>query len=388
MPAKIEFADRLKTLPPYLFVEIDRAKREALAQGRDVINLGVGDPDLPTPKHIVDALKKAVEDGANHHYAFDAGLPKLREEIAKWFKKRFSVALDANTEIYPLIGSKEGIAHLPLGVINPKDKVLLTDPAYPAYRPTIQFAAGHVVDLPMKEENNWLPDLKKLKTAKDIKMIVINYPNNPTAATATRAFYEELVGICRKKGIIILSDMAYSEVYFDGQKPVSILEIEGAKEVAIEFHSFSKTYYMTGWRMGWACGHPTLVAALGKVKSNYDSGIFQAIQVAGITALNSDPSVTQEMRRVFEDRRDFLVKGLHSFGWMIPSPKATYYVWAKIPKGFKTSMETAKTFLDKADIVATPGNGFGKGGEGYIRMTLTVPKERLAQAIERLKKVL
>jgi len=244
------------------------------------------------------------------------------------------------------------------------------------------------VDLPMKEENNWLPDLKKLEDAKDIKMIVINYPNNPTAAIATRKFYEELVGICRKKGIIILSDMAYSEVYFDGEKPVSILEIPGAKEVAIEFHSFSKTYYMTGWRMGWACGHPTLVAALGKVKSNYDSGIFQAVQVAGITALNSDPSVTQEMRRVFQDRRDFLVKGLHSIGWKIPSPKATYYVWAKIPKGFKSSMETAKTFLDKADIVATPGNGFGKGGEGYIRMTLTVPKERISQAIDRLKKVL
>jgi LL-diaminopimelate aminotransferase len=384
----IEFAERLKSLPPYLFVEIDRAKREAIAQGRDVINLGVGDPDLPTHEHIVKSMQAAVADGANHHYAFDAGLPALKDEIAVWFKKRFNVALDPKSEIYPLIGSKEGIAHLPLGVVNPKDKVMLTDPAYPAYRPTIQFAGGRIVDLPMKERNAWLPDLKKLGSAKDIRMIVVNYPNNPTAAVATKEFDQELVAICRLKNIIILSDMAYSEVYYDNLKPISILEIDGAKDVAIEFHSFSKTYYMTGWRLGWACGNPTLVAALGKIKSNYDSGIFQAVQAAGITALRSEPSITENMRKLFQERRDLLINGLRGLGWKIPSPKAAFYVWAKLPKGFGSSMETAKTFLDKADIVITPGNGFGKGGEGYIRMALTVPKERINEAVARLRKVL
>ncbi len=385
---KIEFADRLKELPPYLFVEIDKAKRAALAEGRDVINLGVGDPDYPTPPHIIEALQKAALDGANHHYAFDAGMPELRQEIAKWFEKRFAVQLNPDGEIYPLIGTKEGIAHLPLGVINPKDKVLLTDPAYPAYRPTIQFAGGKVVSVPMKASNDFLPDLKKIEAAKDIKMMVINYPNNPTGATATREFYEGLVKLAREKGFIILSDMAYSEVYFDGVKPPSILEIEGSKDVAIEFHSFSKTFYMTGWRIGWACGNPTLIAALAKVKSNMDSGVFQAIQIAGMAALKSSDDVTQDMRQLYQERRDYLINGLRSLGWKIPSPKAAFYVWAKIPKGFNDSMETSKAFLDKADIVVTPGVGFGEGGEGYVRMALTVSKDRINEAVERLRKVL
>lgn len=238
----IEFSDRLKGLPPYLFVEIDKAKREAMAQGRDVINLGVGDPDLPTPPHIVSAMIEAVKDGNNHHYAFDAGLPQLRQEIGKWFNSRFNVSLNSDTEIYPLIGSKEGLAHLPLGVINPKDKVLLTDPSYPAYRPTLQFAGAKIINVPIKASNDFIPDLDKIRDYKDIKAIVINYPNNPTAATATREFYEGLVKIALEKGILIISDMAYSEVYYDGQKPLSILEIEGARDIAIEFHSFSKTY--------------------------------------------------------------------------------------------------------------------------------------------------
>lgn len=384
----IEFADRLKALPPYLFVAIDKAKRAAMAEGRDVINLGIGDPDYPTHPHIIQAMKKATEDPANHHYALDAGLPLLREEIAIWFKNRFNVTLNTSDEIYPLIGSKEGLAHLPLGIINPKDKVLLTDPAYPAYRPTIQFAGGKIIDLPIKASNGWLPNLKKIESYKDIKAIFINYPNNPTAAVATREFYEGLVKIAREKQIIIVSDMAYSEVYFDGQKPLSILEIEGAKDVAIEFHSLSKTFYMTGWRIGWACGNPTLVAALAKVKSNCDSGIFQAIQVAGVAALRSAPEVTESMRSLYQERRDYLINGLRGLGWKIEPPKAAFYVFAKLPKGFKDSMECSKAFLDKADIVATPGVGFGKAGEGYIRMALTVSKERINEAVDRLRKVL
>ncbi len=388
MSINIEFADRLKELPPYLFVEIDKAKRAAMAQGRDVINLGIGDPDYPTHQPIIDAMKKALDDGNNHHYALDAGLPALRQEIARWFQGRFNVALNSDTEIYPLIGSKEGLAHLPLGIINPKDKVALTDPAYPAYRPTLLFAGAKIVSVPLKASQGFLPDLSKVEKIKDLKMMVVNYPNNPTATTATREFYQGLVDLARSKGFIIVSDMAYSEVYFDGEKPVSILEIEGAKDVAIEFHSFSKTYYMTGWRIGWACGNPTLIAALGKVKTNYDSGIFPAIQVAAISALKMPTSAIEEMRNLYQERRDLLINGLRAIGWKITPPKAAYYVWAKIPKGFSGSMETSKAFLDKADIVVTPGNGFGEAGEGYIRMALTVPKERLHEAVDRLKKVL
>lgn len=388
MSNTIEFSDRLKNLPPYLFIEIDKAKRAAVAQGRDVINLGIGDPDLPTHEHIIEAIKNAVEDGANHHYALDAGLPELKIEIATWFQGRFNTALDPESEIYPLIGSKEGLAHLPLGVINPKDKVLLTDPAYPAYRPSIEFAGGRIINLPLKASNGFLPDLKKIADIKDPKMIVVNYPNNPTAATATKEFYTELVALARDKGFVIVSDMAYSEVYFDNEKPLSILEIEGAKDVTIEFHSLSKTYYMTGWRIGWACGNPTLIAALAKVKSNFDSGLFQAIQIAGIAALKSDPEITEDMRTLYQDRRDHLINGLRGLGWKIPPPKAAFYVWAKIPKGFSNSMETAKAFLDKADILITPGNGFGDGGEGYVRMALTVSKDRINEAVTRLQKVL
>lgn len=388
MPISIEFSDRLKNLPPYLFVEIDKARRAAVAEGRDVINLGIGDPDYPTPAHIIEAMQNAVKDEANHHYALDAGMPELKTEIATWFQNRFNVSLNTENEIYPLIGSKEGLAHLPLGVINPKNKVLLTDPAYPAYRPSIEFAGGKIVNLPLKAGNSFLPDLKKIADIKDARMIVINYPNNPTAATATKEFYTELVALARDKGFIIVSDMAYSEVYFDNEKPLSILEIEGAKEVAIEFHSLSKTYYMTGWRIGWACGNPTLIAALAKVKSNFDSGIFRAIQVAGIAALKSNPEITEDMRALYQDRRDYLINGLRGLGWKITPPKAAFYVWAKLPKGFSSSMETAKAFLDKADIVITPGNGFGDGGEGYVRMALTVSKDRINEAVTRIQKIL
>lgn len=385
---EFQFSERLQQLPPYLFLAIDKAKRAAMAEGRDVINLGIGDPDMPTHPHIIEAMQKAVADPNNHHYAFDAGMPELRNEIKTWFGNRFNVDLDANTEIYPLIGSKEGIAHFPLAFINPKDKVLLTDPAYPAYRPTIEFAGGKIINIPMKAGNDFLPNLDHIANYKDIKMVVINYPNNPTAAVATREFYEGLVKLAHEKEFIILSDMAYSEVYYDGEKPLSILEIEGAKDVAIEFHSLSKTYYMTGWRIGWACGNAKLIAGLAKVKSNCDSGIFQAIQVAGIAALKSPAEITEDMRQLFQDRRDYLINGLRGFGWKIDPPKAAFYVWAKLPKGYSSSMETAKAFLDKADIVITPGNGFGEGGEGYVRMALTVSVERINEAVQRIAKII
>lgn len=389
MPINIEFSDRLKELPPYLFVEIDKAKRQAKAEGRDVIDLGIGDPDTPTFPHIIDALKTAAADPANHHYAFDAGLPPFRQAISEWFQKRFNVSLDPQTEIYPLIGSKEGLAHLPLGIINPKDKVILTDPAYPAYRASLTFAGAHILNVALKEGSDFLPDLKKIAEYKNVKAMFVNYPNNPTAATATREFYTELVTLAQEKGIILISDMAYSEIYYENKKPVSILEIPGAKEVAIEFHSFSKTYNMAGWRLGWACGNPQLITALAKVKTNYDSGIFQAIQVAGITALlKTPPQELDRLRSIYEERRDCLINGLRSVGWKIPSPMAAFYVWAKIPKNFTDSISAAKTFLEQANIVATPGVGFGPAGEGYIRMSLTVPKDRLIEATARIGKIL
>jgi LL-diaminopimelate aminotransferase len=388
MSVNIKTADRLKKIPPYLFVEIDKAKQQAMAEGRDIINLGIGDPDTPTLPNIIKTMKEALDDTANHHYALDAGLPELRSEISTWFQNRFNVSLDSSTEIYPLIGSKEGLAHLPLGIINPKDKVILTNPAYPAYQSSIIFAGGKIVSVPLKENRGFLPDLKKVADIKGAKAMFVNYPNNPTAATATKEFYTELVQIARDKGIILISDMAYSEIYYDDEKPLSLLEIEGAKDIAIEFHSLSKTYNMTGWRIGWACGNSQLISALAKVKSNFDSGIFQAIQVAGIAALKTDKEEVGDIRRMYEERRDCLVNGLRSIGWKVPAPKAAFYVWGKIPKGFKDSMETAKAFLEKADIVATPGVGFGKFGEGYIRMALTVPKDRITEAVERLGKIL
>jgi LL-diaminopimelate aminotransferase len=384
----IEWADRLKELPPYLFIEIDRARRKARAAGRDIIDLGIGDPDTPTFPHIIEAMKQAVGDPANHRYALDAGLPQLRQAIVQWFQKRFEVVLDADTEVYPLIGSKEGLAHFPLGIINPKDKVLLTDPAYPAYQASVIFAGGKIVTVPLKEAHGFLPDLKKVAELKGIKAMFVNYPNNPTAATATKEFYAELVRIARERGILLISDLAYSEIYYDEQRPSSLLEIEGAKDIAIEFHSLSKTYNMTGWRIGWACGNPRLIAALAKVKSNYDSGVFQAVQVAGIAALKTGAEDLHDLRGMYEERRDTLINGLRSIGWKIPPPNAAFYVWARIPKGFTDSMTTARIFLEKADIVATPGVGFGKSGEGYIRMSLTVGKDRLAQAVERLSKIL
>jgi LL-diaminopimelate aminotransferase len=385
---KIEYSKALKSLPPYLFVEIDRARREAIAAGRDIINLGVGDPDQRTHQVIIDALKKAAEDVNNHHYPFDEGVPQLRTEIAKWFKNRFRVELEPQTEIYPLIGSKEGIAHLPLGIINPGDKVVLTEPAYPAYQAAVTFAGGKIQYLPLKASHGFLPKIQDIENLKKVKAIFVCYPNNPTAATADKKFYQDLVAVCKAKGIIIVSDLAYGEVYYDGIKPPSILEVDGARDISIEFHSFSKTYYMTGWRLGWACGNPMLVSALARVKSNCDSGVFNAIQYAGIAALNMDPRDIDDMRGEYQTRRDALINGLRAIGWKIELPKATFYVWAKIPSKFNDSMSCAKAFLDEADIVVTPGTGFGKAGEGYVRMALTLPTDRIHQAVARLAKIL
>ncbi|MFH1777924.1 MAG: LL-diaminopimelate aminotransferase [Candidatus Omnitrophota bacterium] len=385
----MELSHRLKKLPPYLFAEIDRAKRKAKEEGRDIIDLGVGDPDLPTPKNIIDKLNEAARDPRNHRYALDQGMPRLREAIANWYKNRFKAQVDPEREILPLIGSKEGIAHLPLAFINSGDVVLLPDPAYPAYKSAVIFSDGIPYLIPLLEKNNFLPDFSMIK--KDIlsrvKIIYLNYPNNPTAAVADAGFLKQAVEFARQNSLVLCYDNAYSEMSYDNFRSPSLLEIDGAKEVGIEFHSLSKTYNMTGWRIGWAVGNKEIISALAKVKANIDSGIFSAIQVAGIEALERTERHVREMCKIYKRRRDIMVEGLNKIGIQAARPKATFYLWMKMPIG-NSSAECAKLFLEKADIVVTPGVGFGLYGEGYIRMALTVPEERLSIALSRIEKIL
>lgn len=380
-----ELSERIKRLPPYLFVEIDKAKRKARAEGRDIIDLGIGDPDEASPKEVVDALCKAAEDPKNQRYPLDEGIPALRDRIAEWYKKRFSVTLDPDKEVLVLIGSKEGIAHMPLAFINPGDVSLVPDPCYPPYKGGTILAGGKVHAMPLLEENNFLPDLKPVKKA---RLLYINYPNNPTSAVCDKGFFEDAVLFARKNNIIVAHDAAYSEIAFDGYRPGSFLKAAGAKEVGVEFHSLSKTCNMTGWRIGFVCGSEKIVSAIAKVKSNIDSGAFNAIQVAGITALDIAEKHTQKMNNVYQERRDALVDGLNRIGWTTRKPKATFYVWTRIPKQYKSSIEFAARVLEKANIVITPGIGMGASGEGYVRMALTVSKERMEEAVERLRQIL
>ena len=379
------FSERLKKLPPYLFVELDRLKAEAKARGVDVIDLGVGDPDLPTPAHIVKAAEEAVRKPENHHYPSSVGMLAFREAAAHWFEKRFGVRLNPETEVVTLIGSKEGIAHFPLAFVNPGDVVLVPTPAYPVYHIGTLFAGGETFYLPLRPENNFLPDLESIP--KDVlsraKIIWLNYPNNPTAAVATKDFFARVVSFARENKLIVAHDAAYTELYFDDYRPPSILEVEGAREVAIEFHSLSKTYCMTGWRIGFAVGNETLIAGLAKVKNNVDSGAFQAVQEAGIAALSGDQSCVEEFRKIFRERRDVVVEGLKSLGFELDPPRATFYVWARVPEGYSSAAFAAK-LLQEAGIVVTPGHGFGEPGEGFFRVALTVDKNRLKEALARI----
>ncbi len=385
---KIELADRLKKLPPYLFAEIDRMKREVVGTGRDIIDLGVGDPDLPTPPHIIEALHRAALDPANHRYALDLGMPALRRAIADWYGRRFGVRLDPDTEVLPLIGSKEGIGHIPFAFVNPGDAVLVPDPGYPVYQATTILAGGEPHRMPLLDERGFLPDLDAIpaEVRRRAKLLFINYPNNPTAATCDRGFFALVAEFARRHGIIVCHDAAYTELAYDGFRPPSFLELDGAKEVGIEFHSLSKTYSMTGWRVGFAVGNAEVIAGLGKVKSNLDSGIFQAVQLAGVAALDGPQDFLEEYIAIYRRRRDALVDGLRSLGWSVAKPRATFYVWARVP-GRLRSAELAGRLLKEAGIVATPGNGLGPSGEGYIRMTLTVPEERIREAVERIGKL-
>ncbi len=386
---RIEKADRLKKLPPYLFAEIDKARRKAQLEGGDIIDLGVGDPDQPTPRHIVEKLYQAAAEPANQRYALELGMPVFRETIARWYQSRFNVRLDPDTEILPLLGSKEGLAHLPLALVNSGDVVLIPEPCYPPYRSATIFSAGRPQYLPLLENNAFLPQLTKLRSAicAKAKLLFLNYPNNPTAATADEDFFTSAVEFARKNNILIAHDAAYSEITFDGYKAASILQVPGAKDIAVEFHSFSKTYNMTGWRVGWACGNREIVAALSQVKSNIDSGIFPAIQVAAICALETGAEHLQDLIKLYQRRRDVLCQGLNGLGWKVNRPKATFYIWTKLPEGHTDSIKFAQLLLDEARVVVTPGVGFGPSGQGYIRIALTVTEEKLQEAAARIKKV-
>lgn len=383
------FSERLNKLPPYLFVEIDKAKRKAIAEGRDIIDLGIGDPDEGSPKEVIEALYKAAEDPKNHHYPLDQGIPLFRKKIQEWYKNRFNVSLDSEKEILALIGSKEGISHMPLAFINPGDISLIPEPCYPPYKVGTILAGGIVHVMPILEENNFLPDLNKIgKSAlKKAKILYINYPNNPTGAVCDRGFFEDVVLFAKRHNLIVAHDAAYSEVTFDGYRAESFLKVDGAKEVGLEFHSLSKTCNMTGWRIGFVCGNEKLIAGIAKVKSNIDSGVFTAIQHAAITGLDIAKEHLRRMNKVYEERRDVLVDGLNSIGWVTKKPKATFYVWTRIPKPLKSSIDFSRSVLDNVGIVITPGIGFGNAGEGYVRMALTVSKEKMQEAVERLKKI-
>ncbi len=386
---KPRLAKRIKGLPPYLFTKIDALKQKALARGMDLINLGIGDPDLPTPDPVIRRLQKAAENPKHHQYPSYDGMLSFRQAAADWYEKRFGVAVNPKNEVMSLIGSKEAVGHVPLAFINPGDVTLVPDPGYPVYEAGTLFAGGKSHFLPLKKSNDYLPDLGRIpKTVlRKSRLLFLNYPNNPTSATATKDFFKEVVRFAKKNQIIVCHDNAYSEVFFDGEKPISFLEVPGAKDVGIELHSLSKTFNMTGWRIGFAVGNRNILAALGQIKSNLDSGIFGAIQEAGIQALTLSDSVTNEFRHTFQERRDTLVSGLLGLGFKVDPPKATFYVWIPTPKKY-TSAKFTSLLLEKAGIVTTPGSGFGKAGEGYIRMALTVPNDRIIEAVNRMEKLL
>ncbi len=380
-------SQRLQALPPYLFAEIDRKKKAAMAAGRDVINLGVGDPDRPTPAPIIRSLQHHAENPAFHQYALDQGAPELRKAIAAFCKRRYGLDLDPDSEILPLIGSKEGLAHFPLAVLNPGDVGLVPDPRYPVYWSSTLFAGAEPYLMPLVPGRSFRPDFDAIPADvwKRARLLFLNYPNNPTGATADLAFFADAVGRAREHGTIVAQDAAYNEMYY-GDPPPSLLQVPGAKDLAIEFHSLSKTFNMTGWRVGFAIGGAPLIAALAQVKANTDSGIFTAIQHAAVTALDQFEAITPPIRALYRDRRDAFVAALRKIGWDAHAPEATFYIWLPCPAGLR-SLEVCSRLLEEADVVTTPGVGFGQTADGFIRATLTVETPRLLEAVDRIARL-
>jgi LL-diaminopimelate aminotransferase len=380
-------AKRIGSLPPYMFAELDRKLREKRAAGIDVISLGIGDPDSPTPRYIVEALQEAAEDPTTHHYPSYYGMPALREAIAEWMRDRFGVELDPDTEVQPLIGSKEGIAHLPVAVLDPDDEVLVPDPGYPVFGIGTILAGGVPAAVPLRAERRFLPDLSSAPVSAATRLMWLNYPSNPTSAVAELDFFEDAMAFAREHDVLIAHDAAYSELTYDGFVAPSVLQAPGAKDVAVEFASLSKTYNMTGWRVGWVAGNADVVRALATVKTNIDSGIFDAIQRAAIVALTGPQDMVEELRAVYQKRRDLVVGTLNTLGWDLEPPRGSIYVWLPTKDGMP-SAEFCELLLERARVVLSPGSGYGSGGEGYARISLTVPDDRLAEAMDRIREAL
>jgi LL-diaminopimelate aminotransferase len=382
---QIKPAARLSLLPPYLFAELDRLKREIQKTGVDVISLGIGDPDLPTPRLIIESLQRAAEQPPNHRYPDYEGLERFRQAASGWYQRRFGVKPDPVREVFALIGSKEGIANFPTAVVDPGDIVLIPDPGYPVYFSGCVFNGGEPYFMKLRREHGFCPDFGAIPSeiARRAKVMWLNYPNNPTAATVDRSFFEEAVAFCLKHNIILAHDVAYSEIAYDGYRAPSVLEAPGAMDCAIEFHSLSKTYSMTGWRVGFAVGNAQLIKALGLVKTNMDSGVFQAVQEAAITAMEAGDDAVREYCAIYRERRDMMVGLLRKLGLPCEVPRATFYLWAQVPQGY-TSVSFTERVLKEAGVAITPGSGFGKGGEGFVRFSMTVGSERLKEAVDRL----
>jgi LL-diaminopimelate aminotransferase len=382
---EIKWAKRIEELPPYLFAEIDRKKDELVEKGVDVIDLGVGDPDIPTPGHIVESLREAAGSPEHHRYPSYVGMPAFREAAAEWYSERFGVTLDPAREVVTLIGSKEGIAHAPLAFLDPGDVALVPDPGYPVYPVSTTFAGGVPYPMPLLKENGFFPDLDAIPgpVVRKSVMMFLNYPNNPTTVLVNEGFFREVVDFARENNVLICHDAAYTEIAFYGKNPLSFLEIPGAMDVGIEFHSLSKTFSMTGWRLAFAAGNEKAVAGLGKIKTNIDSGVFQAVQVAGITALRNSSVGLEERKEVYRERLEIFCRGLEEAGISYTRPEATFYVWFEVPEGM-TSSDFCARMLSEAGVVVTPGNGFGDCGEGYARVSVTFDTARIEQAAERI----
>lgn len=382
----MKLTQRIREIPPYLFATIDEKKAAALAAGVDIIDLGIGDPDLPTPEFIVDAMCEAVRDPSTHNYPPYQGTLDFRRAVANWYHRRFGVQLDPGTEVISLIGSKEGLAHACLTFLDPGDTALIPDPGYPAYEVNCRIAGAKPVMVPVSASNGYQVDVSAIPSdlAREAKLLFLNYPGNPTGAVADDAHFEAVIAWATQYDVLICMDLAYSEVYYDGHRPRSILEFHGARDVAIEFHSLSKTFNMTGWRIGMAVGHAPAVQALGKIKTNMDSGVFKAVQRAGIVALDGADRVVDHQNAIYQRRRDIICDGFQGLGWTVARPKATFYVWLPVPVGMN-STEFTMYVLEKTGVLVVPGTGYGPHGEGYFRISITSPEVRLRLAIDRLR---
>ncbi|MBM4448780.1 MAG: LL-diaminopimelate aminotransferase [Chloroflexi bacterium] len=381
----MRLAKRVEKLPPYLFVEISRKIAEKKARGEEVISFAIGDPDIPTPPHVIDRLCEAARDPVNHRYPESDSLPQLRRAVAEWYKKRFGIDFDPDKEVLPLIGSKEGIGHISFCFIGHGDIALVPDPGYPVYSVSAMLADGEPYYLPLKEANNWLPDLDSIPSnvLDRARLLWINYPNNPTAAVADLKFFERVVQFAKQHNLVVCHDGPYTEVAYDGYQPASFMQAEGARDIGVEFHSLSKSYNMTGWRIGMAVGNATMINALMRLKSNLDSGIPQAIQYAAIAALTGPQDCIQEHNAIYQRRRDLIIEVLNNIGLKAKPPKASLYIWARVPEGYN-SMDFTADLLDKVGVAVTPGIGYGRSGEGYVRLSMTIPDALLVKGLSRL----